>query len=227
MCRMILAAGKVELGPLIDGLIRMAADINERHELNVKPYRHGDGWGIAYVKDGKWKVVKSVKPCYYDSDIDKLRKVKTTLAVLHARKASFGMPISMENTHPFQNGRWVFCHNGSVWDKLDVNHRAKGNTDSERLFYTMLQPMKKGKELEAITGSIDKLRRFTGLNVILASPDKAFAVIRFNRDEKYYTMKIGQKDGLTVVSSETLRGAGMKWKPMANGDIVELNIRKE
>jgi len=223
---MILAAGKVEMGPLIDGLIRMALDINEKHELNERPYRHGDGWGIAYVKEGKWTVVKSVMPCYADKEIMKLRKVRTTMAILHARKASPGMPISIENTHPFQSKKWAFCHNGAVWDKLNGNFKTKGNTDSERLFYTILQAMKKGKELEAITGSLDRLRHFTGANIILASPDRAFAVARFNRDEKYYTMNMGEKDGMLVISSETLRGTGMKWKPMANGDIVELDIRK-
>ena len=56
--------------------------------------------------------------------------------IAHLRAASHG-PVAMENTHPFEIGRWAICHNG-IWSDYDVaklalSHYVKfqGETDSE------------------------------------------------------------------------------------------------
>jgi len=225
MCRMILAAGNVRLGPLIDGLILMASDRNERHERNWRPYRHGDGWGIAYLQGINWRVVKSTRPCYADEKIDRFRNVTTTLAVLHARKASVGR-TTLENTHPFRRGKWVFCHVGEVRDRLASKYKHKGETDSEKLFCFILSGLRKGDEINGIRRQLDRLKDFSAADFIQASPDKAFAAVRFKRDKRYFTMKVGQRRGLTVVSSEALHGLGMAWKPLHNEEMIEIGLKK-
>ena len=54
--------------------------------------------------------------------IERLKSIKTSLAVLHARKW-IGNETSFENTHPFIEtssmlGECVFCHNGFVQDEI-------------------------------------------------------------------------------------------------------------
>jgi len=220
---MILAIGKTKLGPLIDGLIAMAASENEKHELNgQRPFRHGDGWGIAYYSKG-WKTIKSTKPVYNDNKINILKNRTVSFAVLHARKASKGK-ITLNNTHPFRHGQRVFCHNGMVYDSMDFPKKyvCKGNTDSERLFYFILSALKEGKEKEGIRSQLAKLKKFSGVNFILASPTKTFVAVKYSESPKYFTMKLGKKKGFTIVSSERLPIKGMKWKALKNGTLLEI-----
>ena len=58
--------------------------------------------------------------------------------------------ISIENTHPFHHGNWIFAHNGTIpnfdqlrfkmLDHMDPLHRSeiKGSTDSEHIFRYLL-----------------------------------------------------------------------------------------
>ena len=65
--------------------------------------------------------------------------------VAHVRQRTVGA-LTVENTHPFRRGRWVFAHNGTIED-LDylrahvAPHRLRaleGETDSEVLFAYLL-----------------------------------------------------------------------------------------
>ncbi len=52
MCRMIFAKGKFDVTALIDDMIIMALDKNERHEENAnEQFLHEDGWGACYSGD--------------------------------------------------------------------------------------------------------------------------------------------------------------------------------
>jgi glutamine amidotransferase len=68
-----------------------------------------------------------------------------TFLVAHVRKRTVG-GISLDNTHPFRRGPWVFAHNGTLErvdalrSMLDVASEAgiRGETDSEVLFAFLL-----------------------------------------------------------------------------------------
>jgi glutamine amidotransferase len=65
--------------------------------------------------------------------------------VAHVRQSTVGT-VSIENTHPFRSGRWIFAHNGTIEDldylrSLVAPHRLsalEGQTDSEILFAFLL-----------------------------------------------------------------------------------------
>ena len=90
MCRMLIAIGEVNVPLLIEGAIMMARDVNSTHELNEKQgpgsWKHGDGWGVAYLdSNNKWVVKKSTKPIYDDPEIEELRKIKTNLLIVEVK----------------------------------------------------------------------------------------------------------------------------------------------
>ena len=70
-------------------------------------------------------------------------------AIAHVRRATVGLP-SLENTHPFVHGIYLFAHNGTVPNfervgerllpELDEAHRSgiHGTTDSEHVFRYLL-----------------------------------------------------------------------------------------
>ena len=67
------------------------------------------------------------------------------LLVSHVRRKTVG-ETSLVNTHPFERGRWVFAHNGTVedvaWLRAQTSRErlaeVRGETDSELLFAWLL-----------------------------------------------------------------------------------------
>lgn len=148
--------------------------------------RHPDGWGVAYYQHGVPHLVKTADSAVADSIFKRVSGVVSSQTVLaHLRKATFG-ELSMINSHPFQHGKWVFAHNGTVpgfeeYREDVVSMIAPplrsfilGDTDSEVLFYLLLTNMQKRIDLgapnppleavvEAAQETVDTIRSMTGL----------------------------------------------------------------
>jgi len=202
---------------LLDGLISMALDHNEIHERNEEEglgsWKHAGGWGIAYLKEGKWIIHKSIKPIFDDPDTELFRKIKTNLVVMHARFATVGT-VCLENTHPFlvkdnkEFGDVVFCHNGTIRGNIpydDKKYQPQGVTDSERLFFSLLTDFSNNHDfIKVIRENMEKHQDATGVNFILSSPKISFISVNENDAPRYYQMKISKKDNMIVISSEKL-----------------------
>ena len=128
--------------------------------LRVQSREHPDGWGLGWYEDGAPRVVRSLTPAHGDQDFEKLSRFVTAQTVVaHVRKASIGR-VAEENTHPFQRGRWLFAHNGTLpgWEaarsKLEaeidagLRQELRGETDSERCFLLFLTRLRLRCELE-------------------------------------------------------------------------------
>ena len=111
---------------------------------------HPDGWGIAVFDgdghEGRWRIDKGVECAWGDARFhDRAIGSRGGLLLSHIRQKTVGA-TSLANTHPFERGRWVFAHNGTVqdvgWLRSHTSHeRAReiaGETDSELLFAWLL-----------------------------------------------------------------------------------------
>lgn len=111
--------------------------------------QHPDGWGLAVhgASDGTgWALAKGVS-CASDDEQFHKHAVgsRGELLIAHIRQKTVGH-TSIENTHPFRRGRWVFAHNGTIKDvaflraHTSAARRAEisGQTDSEELFAYLL-----------------------------------------------------------------------------------------
>jgi glutamine amidotransferase len=111
---------------------------------------HGHGWGVAEHPDGVPFVEKQAWAAYHGEHFKKTAaRIYAKSVIAHVRRATVGPP-SVENTHPFVHGVWLFAHNGTVPNfdqvrerllaELDPLHRTeiKGSTDSEHLFRYLL-----------------------------------------------------------------------------------------
>lgn len=111
---------------------------------------HGHGWGIADFSDGVPKVEKQTWAAFHGEHFSKsAARTYGHTAIAHVRRATVGAQ-SIENTHPFEHGRWIFAHNGTVPNFLKVRDRMirhidpllandiKGTTDSEHIFHYLL-----------------------------------------------------------------------------------------
>lgn len=119
----------------------MAQSIRDRAGLT-----HGHGWGVAGYPDGIPFVEKQAWAAYHGEHFKKTAsRVYARTVIAHIRRATIGAP-AIENTHPFEHGRWLFAHNGTVGafeqirDQMlsatDPLHRnqIQGTTDSEHIF---------------------------------------------------------------------------------------------
>ncbi len=114
----------------------------DRRSLSVLGREHGDGWGIAvHNAKGGWRVTKQCTSASSDPAFDGAASEATgALLIAHVRKRTVGK-VSLDNTHPFRRGEWVFAHNGTI-ECLAALRAAivqgaampTGETDSELLF---------------------------------------------------------------------------------------------
>ena len=155
--------------------------------------------------------------------MEKLRKLRTSFIMLHARKVSCG-PCSLENTHPLHafvgKREYVFCHNGTLGDFVQKDCAV---SDSRIFFHKMMRHMQKNNEEVSLKKMWDSLKDFTGANVLLCSPQTIIAGTRYKINPRYYTMKLGESRGFVVVSSEVLPNLDVEWAPMTNKEILTVD----
>ena len=231
---MLIAVGKVQIGPLLDGITQMALDQNSTHELNKDVgrgnFKHLDGWGIAYMKDKEWVMYKSTQAIFEDPKTSELRDIETACVIIHVRQGTKG-EIVKENTHPFrfqsdELGDFIFCHNGTIHREISHSDlfNPKGTTDSEQLFYSILTKTKKSSIKYAIIKTFEQFSDPFSSNIIFASKKKSFIHMRGTKYPTYLQMHMGKKRGLKIISSEQFHHIkNMKWKALQNKDLIIIN----
>jgi predicted glutamine amidotransferase len=109
---------------------------------------HPDGWGIAvYDAQGqRWRIDKGILCASEDERFHSLAVgSRGEILISHIRQKTVG-ETKIVNTHPFERGRWVFAHNGTIkdlcWLRSQVSPERMaeitGETDSELLFAWLL-----------------------------------------------------------------------------------------
>ncbi len=224
---MLIAVGNIPINRVLEGMFSVARDVTLRHEVNkgiLGKWVHDDGWGAASLSNNEWEVHKSENPIFCDSAVNQLRNTSPQVFMLHARK-KMGSGKGIHNTHPFQHDEFVFCHNGWVQDEIPQDHhyQLNGDTDSERLFYALLNQFDKDNPEQSIRNTLLQFKKLTGTNIILSTKEKSYIAIRENNYPKYYEMAIGTHPDFTIISSEQLPLAGVTWEPVLPGEIVTLN----
>ena len=121
--------------------------------LRTQSHQHPHGWGIGWYDSAGVQVRRGVTPAHADDAfVAAAREARSENVLAHGRDASVGA-VETCNTHPFQHGRWLFAHNGTVarYRRVAAVRRAieaeiapalrallAGDTDSERCFFLFL-----------------------------------------------------------------------------------------
>lgn len=152
---------------------------------------NGHGWGVADYRDGLPMIEKQTWAAFQGEHFRKTAaRIYAHTVVAHVRRATVG-GTSIENTHPFYYGRWIFAHNGTIPHFLKVRDRMipeidpllrndiKGTTDSEHVFYFLLSLHLRFPDHnlhEVLAVGLNRLRQFCddvdpaapiGLNVVM------------------------------------------------------------
>ena len=191
-------------------------------------HTHGDGWGLAWIKNNQYGLYKEVKPIWESNIPD---DVASFSYILHARKASMGS-IVIENTHPFQMEDILLAHNGHINQKLTaVKHRPIGTTDSEN-FLAMLMDLREHyhNTEEALFEAIEKIGDdFYALNLIVGSlKEKMFWILNYYNDIDvqhtiHYSLRYKVEDDKLIIASEPL--GGENWNVLSDKPLYPILMR--
>ncbi|SRR6266496_867900 len=184
MCRFLCYKGPaILLADLLyrpqNSLIRQSFKAKERTEpLN------GDGFGVGWYATNISPtpcVFTSLTPAWSNQNLRRLSEhVESSCFFAHVRAASPGMRVCEANCHPFQHGRFLWMHNGTIEGFWQIRRRLRaslpdqlydaiqGTTDSEHAFAVFLQllgdteRMCSAKEMgQALVLTIAQLERWT------------------------------------------------------------------
>jgi predicted glutamine amidotransferase len=157
--------------------------------LTVQSRVEPDGAGLGtFAADGKPVVYRTPLAAYADARFaGKANEMESTTFVAHVRYASTGA-VATGNTHPFEQERRLFAHNGVVGDLPKLEHAlgsyrslVHGDTDSERVFSLITREADRagGDLTAAITNAARWIAHelpLYALNLILTTPDGLWAL---------------------------------------------------
>lgn len=172
--------------------------------MAVLSREHRDGWGVA-VHDGSspeepsaledgWTVNKGIACASEDENFHSVALgSRGETLISHIRQRTVGV-TSMENTHPFRRGRWVFAHNGTIKDIAYLRSSASaarlaelgGETDSELFFAFLLTRLDEAGTqnpdltIVALTREVRARPDFGAFNFLLSDGNVTYAH-RFGR----------------------------------------------
>lgn len=154
MCRFLCYIGpEVLLADLLyrpkNSLIMQSYKSKERKEpLN------GDGFGVGWYTPQSSPtpcIFTSITPAWNNQNLKRLSEhIQSSCFFAHVRAASPGMRVCEMNCHPFQSGRYLWMHNGTIDGFWQIKRRLReslpdrlyntieGTTDSEHAFAVFL-----------------------------------------------------------------------------------------
>ena len=153
---------------------------------------HADGWGSAWwdTDDGRpvlQRLRDTAPPASSSPLVDAMESDRAYARIVHLRMATAGLPVNIDNTHPFVADDLAFAHNGAIpiaplRARLQpaTAARVRGGTDSELYFALIRQRHAEGVPmLDATSEVVTDLRRHhptASFNALLLTADDLIAV---------------------------------------------------
>ena len=238
MCRLIGIVGTHPL-PVRDVLDAFFPLGTEGHVKCTMTPGHQDGWGLSgYSMKRAVYFGRRAEPVtgdknQFESATEKAAKSQSPLVIGHLRKASAG-ERDVANSHPFHSHDWIFAHNGTVFGATAslplTDGDPQGDTDSERLFFWILEQIRNEDDrTEALVDLLKKARPalvYSALNFLMTDGKQLWAYRDFGdkrfdsgetleEREKYYTLYYARVERSAVICSEPLKSVSTSWQPMA------------
>ena len=162
---------------------------------------NGDGFGVGWYGAAADVtptpcVFTSLTPAWSNQNLRRLSEhMKSRCFFAHVRSASLGMRVCEANCHPFQHGRFLWMHNGTIEGFWKIKRRLRaslpdqlynaieGTTDSEHAFAVFLQLLGDTERAcsanemgQALVHTIAQLERWTAEGGLSAPSYYNFAV---------------------------------------------------
>lgn len=210
MCRMLAFTGQYRT--VEDLLYKFQKLAVTGKSLDGKGHR--DGWGIGWYNNGV-HLLKKAECATSNNYLDAVKAAThggPRLLLAHIRKASPGTPVTDKEAHPFQEGNYLFCHNGSLYSR---DGQPLPELDTVLFFKKIQETSLK----EAIT--YFKNFKYTSLTCLLTDGDTLWAYRDFTEKEDYYTLYYLKTDKFILFCSEPILPG--RWVLLKNGELVTVS----
>jgi glutamine amidotransferase len=230
MCRMIgfASAEPIDMMPYLARLSDFSRSGNLVDRWERRPGgNHPDGWGIAWRREGRIRLLRSGKPANADPMLPEAGGT-TDRFIGHVRYASDLATVNASNAHPFLVLGTALAHNGTFRGKIGVEAQRRGVSDTlvflERLsaLWSEKTLSRLREALAEILGDPGQVGDYSAANLLIASWETLFALRHYRREGDYYTLFLRAAPGLVVVASEPLDDAP-GWRLLDDGELVELH----
>ncbi len=189
-----------------------------------------DGWGIAWRKNGAFRLAKEPRPACSSTLFENLcLSLCSDLIIAHVRKAKFPPVNNTGNTHPFQRvccGKtWIFAHNGLVPDIVGIELangqsvcRPEGETDSEYAFCHLLSHLAENStaigaaSFTGLAAVSEMVATYGKFNFLMSDGEY---LIAYGHDRLHYLERGGDN---VMIATEPLPG-GRKWTAFEAGEL--------
>lgn len=215
-----------------------------------KQVLNADGVGVAWYNrhiGSMPGVFKSVQPAWNDGNLRHIAAVIESHACLaHVRASTVG-DVIQANCHPFIYGRYAFVHNGTIRGFRHYKRQllaalcdqfylaVKGNTDSEIIFYLILQTMEMEdcsmevavKQVIERIVSIQQGEDFSRLNVVITD-GKSLVASRFASNQQtqlsLHYAQSGNKNDVIVASEPLGAEAYPAWQVVPESSYLTFDL---
>jgi glutamine amidotransferase len=188
--------------------------------LSQQSRREPDGAGIGSYRDDEPVVSKQPLPAYEDREFARAaRELESRTFVAHVRYASNG-GLTVQNTHPFEQARRLFAHNGVLGDTAALERElgpamdnVHGDTDSERWFALITREIERAGDVGAgITSAarwVASNLPILSVNFVLIDDSEVFA-LRYPDTHELHVLErdAGGHTGERSLEQRSRRGSG-------------------
>jgi predicted glutamine amidotransferase len=209
----IISNRPVVAGPYLEHLARQSRD-------GVKA-PHGDGYGLAILRDGHWFHV--IEQCeIWNAPLGTLGTIEGTILLLHSRKATDTTTINLTKLQPLPGpgGSLMFCHNGSIMKHERLASSLYSSAiDSEKYFEIFLRHSRgqnnieqaflaAAKEIHAADSEPTSLNAFASDGHLLVAYKGAI----LPEYAGYHTLYVHERPDMSIISTEMFElGDGGTW----------------
>jgi glutamine amidotransferase len=235
MCRLFAAAASAPIDVSFE-LLRSDNSILRQSE------RHDSGWGSAYYSDdGVPDVRRFPEAAHADEAFDEVTTGRSRLIMVHVRRATIG-DLKLENTHPFREGPYTYCHNGTILKASTLVPLADtaplGDTDSERFFNLLMTGFDPDDVIGSLRRTVERVCdecRFSALNFLFCDGQRLygyrfgvyrlFALVRsldLDADtQTHYHLRLERphREHVVLISSEQLDGRP-EWTEIGQDELL-------
>jgi glutamine amidotransferase len=190
---------------------------------------NADGFGVGWYAAEPVRY-RRVSPMWSDAGFAELARATTSGAVLAAvRSATVGMPVAEGACAPFQDGRWLFSHNGRVmaWpqsvaklaERLPVTDllTLDAPTDAAFLWALVRHRLRGGTDpaaaLAATVSEVDAAAPGSRLNLLLTDGRRVYATTAG------HSLSLRAGGGAVTVASEPYDD-DPAWQPVPDRSLV-------
>ena len=160
---------------------------------------NADGFGLGWYGNRPVPgLFRSIRPAWNDFNLrDLAAQIESRLFFAHVRATSLAT-VQETNCHPFRHGRWLFVHNGEIFEierfrrellmAVDASlfNQIEGTTDSELMFFLALTfglEMDPLGAVERMAGFVEKMGRAHGVD------ESLWMTLGFSEGERLYAVR--------------------------------------